>query len=345
MNKKIFPLLAIVSIAALLTFFNVPLASSQGVTIVAAEVKGDLPVNDPANAAWQKASAVEVPLSAQNVAKPILANTKVKSVTVKSLYNDSQIALLIEWTDETKNDQMVRAQDFRDAVALQFAAAEISPFFCMGQLGNNVSLWHWKADWQADITARKDMQAMYENMYVDQYPFTKPDVPTGKTAPKDYTDSNYLPAMASNNLFASAARATPVESLIAGGFGTLTSRPPASQTVQGFGAWKNNKLQVIFARASSSKEKDDVSFVAGKTYPIAFAAWDGANNERNGSKSTSQWVSLQVGGAAPGTAKEEAKAPGSVEGIVWAFLPMLGLTLAVLGLAFVAFLFSKMPNK
>ena len=50
MNKKIFSLLAILSIAALLTFFNVPLASSQGLTVVASEFKGDLPANDPAAA-------------------------------------------------------------------------------------------------------------------------------------------------------------------------------------------------------------------------------------------------------------------------------------------------------
>ena len=32
---------------------------------------------------------------------------------------------------------------------------------------------------------------------------------------------------------------------------------------------------------------------------MAFAAWDGANGERNGMKSTSQWVSLQVEGKGP----------------------------------------------
>ena len=43
-------------------------------------------------------------------------------------------------------------------------------------------------------------------------------------------------------------------------------------------------------------------------------------------KSTSQWVSLQLGGAAPSATKEETKAPANFEGIVWAGLPMLMLT-------------------
>ncbi len=344
MNKRsLFSLLTILSIAALLTFFNVPLASSQGLTVVASEFKGDLPANDPTAAAWQRASVVEVPLSAQNVMKPQILNTKVKSVKVRSLYNDSQVAIWVEWADETQNDSMVRVQDFRDAVAVQFPLNVSTPFFCMGQQGGNVTLWHWKADWQTDITARKDMQTLYPNMYSDQYPFAKGEA-VNAIAPKDYTDPNYLPALAANNLFASAVRTTPVENLIAGGFGTLTSRAANAQVVQGFGAWKENKWQVIFTRALTVKESDDISFANGKVYPVAFAAWDGANGERNGTKSTSQWVSLQLGGAAP-SAKEETKAPTNFEGILWAGLPMLLLTGGVLTLVALIFLISKLPGK
>src|SRR3990172_13001210 len=118
MNKRSFLSLSLIlALAAALTFFKVPLASSQGLTLIAAETAGDLPATDPNSDLWQKASAVEVPLSAQNVARPMLLNTKVKSVTARALHNGSQIAVLVEWADETTNDQMVRVQDFRDAVA------------------------------------------------------------------------------------------------------------------------------------------------------------------------------------------------------------------------------------
>jgi len=48
----------ILAVAVALTFFKVPLASSQGLTLVAAQVSGDLPVTNPDAALWQKATAV-----------------------------------------------------------------------------------------------------------------------------------------------------------------------------------------------------------------------------------------------------------------------------------------------
>ncbi len=292
MNKRKALSFGLVLIAALfLTLLKVPLASSQGVTLIAAQVTGDLPVKDPNAELWQKATPLQVPLSAQTVTKPVIRETKVKSVSVRAVHNDKQIAFLVEWDDDTKNDEMVRVQDFRDAVALQFPQVQGQPFFCMGMQGGNVNIWHWKADWQADIAAWQDMESLYPNMDVDQYPFAKGDKPS----PADYQDANYVPAMASNNLFA-MPRLSPVEDLVAGGFGTLTSEGATGQNVQGSGVWENNRWRVIFSRDLTSTEKDDVSFAMGQVYSVAFAAWDGANAERNGMKSTSQWTSLQLEG-------------------------------------------------
>jgi hypothetical protein len=305
MNKrKILAFGLILATALLLTLLKVPLASSQGVTLMAAQVTGDLPAKDPNSEIWQKATALQVPLSAQTVTKPTLRETKVKSVSVRALHNDKQVAFLVEWDDDTKNDEMVRVQDFRDAVALQFPQVQGQPFFCMGMQGGNVNIWHWKADWQADLVAWQDMESLYPDMNVDQYPFAKGDKPS----PADYQDANYVPAMASNNLFA-MPRLSPVEDLMAGGFGTLTSEGASGQNVQGYGVWENNRWRVIFSRDLTSTEADDVVFEPGQVYSVAFAAWDGSNGERNGMKSTSQWTSLQLEGqgvAAPAAAQAQA---------------------------------------
>jgi len=279
----------ILIVAVTLTFLKVPLASSQGTTILAALVSGELPANDPDSPLWQDATVIEIPLSAQTVARPILRETRVKSLTARALHNDAQVAFLVEWDDETENDQMIRVQDFRDAVALQFPQAQGQPFFCMGMQGGNVNIWHWKADWQADLVAWQDMEAVYPDMNVDQYPFAEAAQP----APADYQDVNYVPALAAGNLFASV-RPSPVEDIIAGGFSTLTSQSPEDQNVQGFGVWQNGKWRVIFSRELTTQQADDVVFSPGTMLSVAFAAWDGANGERNGQKSTSQWVSLQL---------------------------------------------------
>ncbi|MBM4423694.1 MAG: hypothetical protein FJ030_09920 [Chloroflexi bacterium] len=348
MNKRsLLSLSLILAAAAALTFFKVPLAGSQGLTLVAAQVSGDLPLADLDSAVWQQATAIDVPLSAQNVVRPMMLNTNVKSITARALHNGTQLAVLVEWADDTQNDSMVRVQDFRDAAAVQFPLAEGQPFFCMGQQGGNVNIWHWKADWQADITARNDMHTLYPNMYVDQYPFSAAADPI-VAAPADYADSNYLPALASGNLFASASRLSSVEDVIAGGFGSLTAQPVEGQNVQGYGVWAEGKWRVIFSRDLESTETEDASFGAGKVYSVAFAVWDGANGERNGQKSVSQWVSLQIEGvaASPAPAAAETKTESvSYEGVLWAVVPMAAMLLAILGLAGLAFLFSKLPNK
>jgi hypothetical protein len=326
-------------IAAVLTWFQIPVASSQGLTLVAARVEGDLPVANPDDALWQQATAIAVPLSAQNVTRPILPATRVKAVTARALHNDKQLALLVEWSDDTQNDQSIRIQDFRDAVAVQFPLAEGQPYFCMGQQGGNVNIWHWKADWQAAIAARQALTATYPNLYVDQYPFTEP---TDNVLLAEYTDPHYLPAQAVGNLFASGLRVSPVEDLLAGGFGSLTAQSLADQNVQGYGVWANGRWRVTFSRDLASPEVDDISFAAGKVYSVAFAAWDGANGERNGQKSTSQWVTLQLAGAAAApAAAQPATAPATAAGMrISVFVIIAILVLALFAVAFFAVYFS-----
>jgi hypothetical protein len=183
---------------------------------------------------------------------------------------------------------MVRVQDFRDAVAVQFPFTENQPFICMGIAGTNVNIWHWKADWQADIAARKDMETAYPNIYVDYYPFAT------RSARADRLRRSELRAGVSDGQLFAQVHTTPVENLIAGGFGTLTSLPPDDQPVQGYGTYANGQWRVIFTRDLTTSQPADAQFEAGKAYSMAFAAWDGANNERNGQKSVSRWVALSI---------------------------------------------------
>jgi cytochrome b558/566 subunit A len=262
-------------------------------------------------------------LSAQNVTKPMLLDAKVRSVTARALQNDSQIAVLVEWSDESQDDRPVAVQDFRDAVALQFPLVQGQPYFCMGQQGGDVNIWHWKADWQADLNARQDMDSTYPDMYVDEYTFADPakGVSAGVG---DYSDPNYVTALAAGNLFASPVHLSPVEDLIAGGFGSLTAQAAEAQNVQGFGSWADGKWQVIFTRDLQSPEAEDITFAPGKAYSLAFAVWDGSNEERNGQKSTSQWVTLQLRAGPPAAPAAETQAQA---GPFWRSTQFISITI------------------
>jgi hypothetical protein len=292
-KRKFIALGAILVLAATLTFFKIPIASSQGLTLTAHYVQDPLPVTDPGSELWRKTRAVEIPLSAQQVTRPMLLETRTRSVTARFLHNNEQIAVLLEWSDLSEDDAMVRVHDFPDMAAIQFPLTDGQPFFCMGQSGGNVNIWLWKANWQADIVSRSDVETYYPDMYVDMYSFTDPDR-GNNTSPEDYADPNYLPGLQAGNLFSLPVRLTPVENLVAGGFGSLTTLPEHLQHIQGYGSWENGKWNVIFSSSLDLDTSGGVDLSPGKTYPVAFAVWDGSNYERGAQKSTSQWVSLEI---------------------------------------------------
>jgi DMSO reductase family type II enzyme heme b subunit len=80
---------------------------------------------------------------------------------------------------------------------------------------------------------------------------------------------------------------TPVENLIAGGFGTLTLIENDSP-VFGKGIWKDGKWSVVFKR-SFHGTKDSANFVTGNLTPIGFAVWDGGEADVGSRKAVSTW--------------------------------------------------------
>ncbi len=84
------------------------------------------------------------------------------------------------------------------------------------------------------------------------------------------------------------------ENLWADGFGTLARLP--TQDVKAHGRHADGKWRVAFFRAFRSAEPRSVKLPAppGGKQPLAFAVWDGANDERDGFKAvTLNWQSLQ----------------------------------------------------
>lgn len=82
------------------------------------------------------------------------------------------------------------------------------------------------------------------------------------------------------------------ENLVAGGFGTLDASVP--QSVSGRGARTARGWEVVFSRKLASTPKTGVNFVGRREIPVAFAAWDGANQERDGFKAvTLEWWRLR----------------------------------------------------
>lgn len=223
-------------------------------------VKGELPLT-PDDKAWDKANSIDVLMAGQVVVKPRWENPSVDLLTVKALYNDKEIAFLMEWADRFKDtahnseleykvpdtytgyvsweDIPRKPGNFRDSVALQFPVklpeGTKKPHFFRGDSGNPVNLWLWKSDIEE----------------------------AGKPS---------------------------VENLNANGpWQPLKLQSQESQVVKGKGIYNGGVWKVVMKRSLVTKNSNDTQFEKGKFIPFSLNAWDGSNGEHGLLMSLSTW--------------------------------------------------------
>lgn len=268
--------------------------AQQAPALVSVYVK-DLPL-DPTAAAWQQAPAVEVPLTPQNLALPRLTQASVPTLAVRSLNDGKRVAFRLEWADPTRDARATRPDEFRDAAAILFPVGDFLPNICMGVAGQLTNLWHWKADWQADIDRGfQDVTDANPNFYKDSYPFAT-GTPPFKVA-TDFASAEarqFFPGLAAGNPLSSMVRPSPVEELVSAGFGTATHKE--RQSVQGKGQWADGRWRVVFVRDLEVGDPTGASLAGKAEVPMAFAVWNGANQEVGARKQLSSFVSLRLAG-------------------------------------------------
>ena len=220
-----------------------------------------------------------------------------EALLVRAATDGKAIAFQLEWADRIADRSAIRPQDFRDAVAVQFPlGGSDEPFFGMGEKGRPVNIWHWRADWQADLEVFADVDKRYPAMAVDLTQVSDQATPfhTGAAVKNPMSDTR---------------RTTPVENLVATGLGTLTSLPPEDQRVRGAGAWADGTWRVEVRRDLASAGGHDAQLAGRASIPVAFAVWDGSAGDRNGQKRVSTWVTLTLPAAAAKAPAASAPAP------------------------------------
>ncbi len=253
--------LIILVVAGVLGGLGIPLVSSEGMIIRAHYVEGELP-SAPEDAAWSKIPAMTLPLSGQIITRPVWPEPTARALKVRTLHNGTEIAFLLEWQDNTKNDRLTPGT-FRDGVAVGLPLGDAPAFFCMGQLDHYINIWHWKADWQSDIDRRAARSTDKR----------KEGVRTFEVIPR---------------------RISSVEDLIGGGFSTLTTKEKQGR-VQGKAMWKDGVWHVVMRRPLVSEEQEnEAKLIPGRVQTVSFAVWNGENKERNGQKAVAPWFQLSI---------------------------------------------------
>ena len=218
-----------------------------------------------------------------------------EEITVRALHDGRQVALLLTWSDTTHDHTAMRPQDFRDAVAVQFALTPDPPFFAMGNRGEFVNIWMWKSERQADLEpAFQDIEKVYPNLGIDSYPNSKAaaeEQPT-RHALTLGSDPMFITGWAAGNIVSDPARKSPAEDLVAQGFGTLRARPRADQAVDARGVYATGTYRVMLRRDLAGRGERIVTLRPGTTVPVGFAVWNGSAGDRDGKKSVTIWQDL-----------------------------------------------------
>lgn len=213
---------------------------------------------------------------------------------VQALHDGQTLAIRLTWNDATRNDRIVRIQDFEDMAAVQLFKGAREPFIGMGMADRAVDVWLWRASWSGNPATYSDVDNAYPNMEVDMYPLER-RADGGSLHALGQQPPGFITADAVGNLRSDFSARFSAHNLEAKGVGTMTMRPKLSQLVAANGVWKDGHWTVVLKRPLQSKAADTgISLMPGDTLSIAVAIWDGAARDRNGQKLVSIWHDLKL---------------------------------------------------
>lgn len=255
-------------------------------TLVAAAVTGTLPKEDPAADAWDDAPEIVVPVLPQQLVPPALDTLGVSELAVRALTNGSELALRMQWEDETVDD-LDGVGEYHDAVAVMLPPEPgRKPAITMGSPGSPVHILQWRATWQRDIDS-------LGNTGVDQiYPRVEHDVMPDDVLPPE-TAALYWVGREAGNPLSQVERTTPVEQIVAEGFGTTTHVPRDDARGRGLHDGSSWAVALGFPTA---RDGFGAALRAGEDWWVAFAIWLGDRDNRGGRKHYVDWVPLRLEG-------------------------------------------------
>lgn len=251
-----------------------PVPAQESVVVRVKLIQGEVPT-DPTAPLWEKIPAAEFPLSPQVHWQTRIGTVTVKSLKVRGVHNNKQIAFLLEYADPT--------QDPADAAALEFMVGDKKAHFAHGQPmaqveGGAVNIWYWRNDTPgaADMTAKgfgtlkkeaqQDVQA--KGVWKDEK--TKITFKERKVSLRKDDKGNMVKDPKTGD--------------------PVVDEETKVVEQEATGVWR-----VVFTRALTTTDKEDVQIQPGTFPNIAFAVWDGKKlesgdmKESGSQKAVSSW--------------------------------------------------------
>ena len=259
-----------------------PPGRASGALIEVHQASDEEMLTDPTHIAWLGVCPTLVAV------KPLQHRPEeTTSIAVRAVRTADQIALCLEWQDETLD--LARGNEvYPDALAVTFGLSDEVPPLPIGlgveddASGDPVNIWHWAADRQYEMTTGQPSAPVAASESQDDwYLFVKgsgaktPDVdpidqPDGEIADRATLDAN------------------------AHGLGPITIQPIASQQASTTATWSGGMWRIVIVRSLSSEDEDDVQFTSTQRIPMSFALFNGSKGDHAAVKLISAWHWLKV---------------------------------------------------
>jgi hypothetical protein len=252
-----------------------------------------IPWENPLETAWKEATPTTLKLIPQQVQEPMLMTPSIGELRVRSIHSDAWIAFQLEWDDASCSNTL-RSDRFGDACAVEFPLKnDPLPDYRMGDEGRPVQLMLWRAERQRALEEKISFfDENYPNAWTDTYPF-EPKVGEHANDPALQTErKRYVGSQAAENPFRIGI-APMVEELSAQTWNKLTGQK--SQDACGRGIWREGHWTVVVVRPLTTSDPEDATLSGIKEWPVAFAAWDGGQQNAGPRKMVVEgWIKLRI---------------------------------------------------
>ncbi len=129
--------------------------NAENTVVKADKVEGELP-STPDDERWAKTAPTTFYMVPQIIGEERFFTPSDDTITVRAMYNDKMVAMLMEWDDRTRStpgddsaEKLADAPIAEDGVAVQLPLVIPSemqkPYFGMGDAAHPVNIWHWKS--------------------------------------------------------------------------------------------------------------------------------------------------------------------------------------------------------
>ena len=250
--------------------------------LVAPFLTGGIPLDDPGADAWNGAPEAVIPVQAQQLVPPRLPYAGLVELRARALHDGETVAFRLEWEDEDVDD-LDAVYRFHDAVAVMLPMSPgAPPAITMGTKGAPTHILQWRATWERDLAGKTGVDQIYPRVVHDVMP---DDVLPPETA------ALYWVGRSVGNPLSQTERTTPIEQIVAEGFGTTTHLPRTDAGGHGVNDGSGWTVALGFP---AKREGIGAPLEPGSTWSVAFAVWLGHQQNRGGRKHYANWIRLTL---------------------------------------------------